>query len=145
MSVRPAIGPSHWRDAGGRHTGQRDRVVEALEHVNRPASAQELFVSLRGQSGQRVSLATVYRTLKSLSEAGLVDTIRLQNNELAYMICKRGHHHHLTCRDCGKVVEVRDCRLDEWADSVAGEHGFAAVEHQAELVGVCSHCRPSDR
>ena len=99
-------------------------------------SAQELHGELGG-----VGLATVYRNLQRLADDGTADTLRRDNGELAFLICDDGHHHHLTCRACGRVEQIHDCRLDDWAAAVAREHGYAQVEHRAELVGLCAGCR----
>jgi Fur family ferric uptake transcriptional regulator len=118
-----------------RRTGQRQAILEALRASDRAVTAQELHGELDG-----VGLATVYRNLQRLAEEGVADTLRRDNGEQTFLLCEGGHHHHLTCRVCGRVERVRDCRLDDWAREVAAEHSFAQVEHQAELVGVCGAC-----
>src|SRR5436190_15356800 len=118
-----------------RQTEQRAAIVEALRTSPRAVTAQELHSELDG-----VGLATVYRNLQRLADAGDADTLRRDNGEVAFLICAAGHHHHLTCRECGRVEQVRDCRLDEWAREVAAWYGFSRVEHRAELVGVCAAC-----
>jgi Fur family transcriptional regulator, ferric uptake regulator len=118
-----------------RRTEQREAILEALRGSDRAVTAQELHGRLAD-----VGLATVYRNLQRLADEGTADTLRRENGELAFLLCERGHHHHLTCRVCGRVEQVRDCRLDEWARSVAAAHGFGEVEHHAELVGVCARC-----
>jgi Fur family ferric uptake transcriptional regulator len=121
-----------------RRTEQREAILDALRASDRAVTAQELHGELDG-----VGLATVYRNLQRLAEDGTADTLRRDNGEQAFLICGLGHHHHLTCRVCGRVVQIRDCRLDDWARSVAAEHRFAQVEHHAELVGVCAGCSGS--
>jgi Fur family ferric uptake transcriptional regulator len=118
-----------------RRTDQRDAIVEALRGSDRAVTAQELHGQLAG-----VGLATVYRNLQRLADSGDADTLRRDNGEVAFLICGGGHHHHLTCRECGRVEQIRDCRLDDWARGVAADHGFSQVEHRAELVGLCAGC-----
>ena len=119
-----------------RRTEQRQAILDALRGAERAVTAQELHGELRG-----VGLATVYRNLQRLADDGVADTLRRENGEQAFLLCGTGHHHHLTCRVCGRVERVRDCRLDDWARAAAAEHGFADVQHRAELVGVCAGCR----
>jgi Fur family transcriptional regulator, ferric uptake regulator len=121
--------------AVSRKTEQREAILAALRSSEGAVTAQELHGELEG-----VGLATVYRNLQRLAEEGTADTLRRDNGEQAFLLCDRGHHHHLVCRVCGRVEQVRDCRLDDWARAVAGEHGFEDVEHRAELVGVCGEC-----
>jgi Fur family transcriptional regulator, ferric uptake regulator len=118
-----------------RRTEQREAILDALAASERAVTAQELHGQLEG-----VGLATVYRNLQRLADSGDADTLRRDNGEVAFLICGSGHHHHLTCRVCGRVERVRDCRLDDWARDVAAGHGFSDVEHRAELVGVCAAC-----
>jgi Fur family transcriptional regulator, ferric uptake regulator len=118
-----------------RRTEQREAIFDALRASDRAVTAQELHAGLEG-----VGLATVYRNLQRLADAGDADTLRRDSGEVAFLICGGGHHHHLTCRECGRVERVRDCRLDDWASEVAAGHGFSQVEHRAELVGLCAGC-----
>jgi Fur family ferric uptake transcriptional regulator len=118
-----------------RTTEQRRAIMDALRETETAVTAQELHARLEG-----VGLATVYRNLQRLADEGQADTLRRESGEVAFLICERGHHHHLTCRSCGRVEQVRDCRLGDWARAVADLHGFTQVEHRAELVGTCSHC-----
>ena len=93
-----------------RRTEQREAILDALSASDRAVTAQELHARLEG-----VGLATVYRNLQRLADSGDADTLRRDNGEVAFLICGGGHHHHLTCRRCGRVEQVRDCRLDDWA------------------------------
>jgi Fur family ferric uptake transcriptional regulator len=127
-------------DRSRRRTAQRGAIEQALASARKPLTAQELFLALR-ERGDSVGLATVYRNLRRMSDEGAADAIAGESGEHSFLYCGAGHHHHLACRDCGRVEEIRDCRgLDEWTRRVAGEHDFSAVEHRAELVGVCSDC-----
>lgn len=121
--------------ASRRKTEQRAAIVTALQHSDRALTAQELHDDLRD-----VGLATVYRNLGRLAEDGEIDAIRRPNGETAYRACGAGHHHHLICRECGRVVELHDCSLDDWSRKIAKKHGFVGVEHQAELLGTCERC-----
>jgi Fur family transcriptional regulator, ferric uptake regulator len=85
-------------------------------------------------------LATVYRTLQSLEQAGLVRTFPAGEGELAYKLCEPGHHHHLICERCGRVVEIPSCEVEEWAAQVAARRGFEVSSHQADIYGVCERC-----
>ena len=118
-----------------RRTEQRQAILDALRASDRAVTAQELHGELHG-----VGLATVYRNLQRLADEGTADTLRRDSGELAFLLCEGGHHHHLSCRICGRVERIRDCRVDDWASSVAAEHAFADVEHRVELVGVCAAC-----
>lgn len=87
-----------------------------------------------------VALATVYRTLKSFSEAGELDVI-FNERETLYRRCSSPeHHHHLVCRRCGRSVEIENPDLERWTAEVSREHGFESVGHTLELYGICRKC-----
>lgn len=80
-----------------------------------------------------------------LSGDGRVDTIRDPGGETLYRRCRsNAHHHHLTCRGCGRSVEVAGRAVERWADEVAAGAGFTEVDHTVELFGVCPGCVSQD-
>jgi len=103
-------------------------------------SAQQIHAELRSR-GERVGLTTVYRHLQVLADAGRVDAIRDSSGETLYRRCQTdSHHHHLTCRNCGRSVEVEGKAVERWADWVAEQAGFSDVGHTVELFGLCPEC-----
>ena len=136
---RNELTPGTTRSPGVRSTRQKAAIHAALEDAEEFLTAQELHDRLRHQ-GERVGLATVYRSLQALSDAGEVDQLRTDDGETAYRRCSRGHHHHLVCRNCGRTVEVEGPAVEHWADKVALAHGFTDVSHTLEIFGLCSAC-----
>lgn len=128
-----------------RSTRQKAAVDAALERIEDFVSAQELHARLK-DAGERVSLATVYRTLQQRLEDGDVDTLRREDGEAVYRRCAvDDHHHHLVCRVCWTAVEVTADPVEDWAARVAAEHGFAAPRHTVEITGVCAACTAAGR
>ncbi|MFJ4896803.1 MULTISPECIES: Fur family transcriptional regulator [unclassified Streptomyces] len=124
----------------GRSTRQRTAVAAALDEVDEFRSAQELHDVLRHR-GDSVGLTTVYRTLQSLADAGEVDVLRTTEGESVYRRCSTGdHHHHLVCRVCGKAVEVEGPAVEQWAETIAAQHGYVNVAHTVEVFGTCADC-----
>ena len=124
---------------GVRSTRQKAAIRAALEEATDFITAQELHERLRHQ-GDQVGLATVYRSLQALSDAGELDQLRTTDGDTAYRRCSSGHHHHLVCRSCGRTVEVEGPAVEHWADRVALAHGFTHVSHTLEIFGVCQEC-----
>lgn len=123
-----------------RVTKQRLAVDEALGSVEEFVSAQQLHDVLR-ERGARVGLATVYRALQVMVDAGEVDTLRTEDGETLYRRCEReAHHHHLVCRNCRTAVELEVTGFEEWMRSVGTKYGFADVDHTIELTGLCARC-----
>ncbi|MEP9361360.1 Fur family transcriptional regulator [Nocardioides sp. CN2-186] len=122
-----------------RPTKQRKAVTEAMGSFTDFRSAQEIH-ELLGERGEAVGLATVYRTLQRLAEAGDVDVLRTEDGEAIYRRCSDSHHHHLVCRECGATVEVEGPTVERWTRSIAAEHGYADVSHTLEIFGTCPSC-----
>ncbi len=135
------------RASGGRPQGTRIRgtrqaeaVAAVLDRLPGFCSAQQIHAELR-ERGEAVGLTTVYRHLQALSETGRVDAIRDSSGEILYRRCRTDtHHHHLTCRNCGRSVEVEGKAVERWADEVARQAGFSEVGHTVELFGLCPDC-----
>jgi Fur family ferric uptake transcriptional regulator len=122
-----------------RPTRQRRAVVGVLRSFSDFRSAQEIHELLAG-AGEKVGLATVYRTLAALVDAGDVDVLRNEDGEAIYRSCSDSHHHHLVCRGCGATVEVEGPAVERWTDAIAEAHGFAQVSHTLEIFGTCPRC-----
>ena len=127
---RPAVRP----------TRQRRAVAAALAGFDDFRSAQEIRDLITPQ-GDSVGLATVYRTLAALADAGEVDMLRNEDGEAIWRSCSDTHHHHLVCRSCGATVEVEGPAVERWTSSIAQEHGYADISHTLEIFGTCPSCR----
>ena len=127
-----------------RRTRQRVAVADVLSGLREFRSAHDIH-DLLAARGERVGLATVYRTLQSLADAGEADVVRTPDGQNAYRPCgqARHHHHHLICRSCGRTVEIEVEGLESVVDSLARSHGFTAVDHDLELFGLCTDCSPT--
>ena len=88
-----------------RMTRQRIAVTELMKGLEDFRSAQQLHDALR-ERGESVGLATVYRTLQALADQGVVDVLRIDDENVYRMCARDEHHHHLVCRVCGTTVEL---------------------------------------
>lgn len=108
----------------------------ALEASGVPLRAQEIHrhaaLAVPG-----IGLATVYRTLRVLQEAGEVAVVALPGDTPRYELAHLHHHHHFRCRACGGVFEVEGCPGDLAALAPAG---FAVDDHEVVLYGRCARC-----
>jgi Fur family ferric uptake transcriptional regulator len=127
--------------AGVKPTRQRMLVLNELAREHDDATAQALHQRLVA-SGESVGLATIYRALGAFAEAGVVDELPHSSSETCYRLCSEGHHHHLVCSRCHRVVELGGCRLDPWIERVARAADFVPTGHRLEVTGVCADCRP---
>jgi Fur family ferric uptake transcriptional regulator len=127
--------------AGYRRGGARQAVVELLGRQNCCLSAQEIFDELR-RLRRPVGIASVYRALEALGELRLVKRVEAGDGIARYeqSAADGDHHHHLICRDCGKVEAFTDSRLERAIDRVAGGLGYLVEEHEVVLTGACADC-----
>jgi Fur family ferric uptake transcriptional regulator len=122
-----------------RHTRQRRAVLAARGQTGSFRSAQAIHASIH-QTGEKIGLATVYRALKTLSDAGEIDVVRDDAGEQLYRRCGTSHHHHLVCVSCGTAVEVESAPMERWAVKVGEANGFSDVWHSLEVFGTCAAC-----
>jgi Fur family ferric uptake transcriptional regulator len=145
MTSQPTARPARQAGSGVRGTrvrGTRQSAAlnQVLQDLSGFRSAQDIHAELR-RRGERVGLTTVYRHLQVLSEDGAVDTLRDESGEILYRRCETSaHHHHVTCRECGRSVEVEGRAIERWAQRVAAEAGFIDVDHTVEIFGRCPGC-----
>ena len=120
-----------------RTTRQRTAISEFLAHAGDFRTAQQIHEQLRA-GGDGVGLATVYRTLQAMADADEVDVVRKTDGEAAYRRCSTiGHHHHLVCTGCGRVVGI-ECPIAEATLNAAEREGHLVTSHQIVLYGLCS-------
>lgn len=127
------------KETGLRATRQRSAILAALQRKDGFTTAQALYHELRGRRNAP-GLATVYRTLSSLAEAGALDT-RIQDGEQSFRLCGDRHHHHLVCERCGLVEEVTSDEVESWISKLARRRGFLVTGHSADVYGLCASCR----
>jgi Fur family transcriptional regulator, ferric uptake regulator len=128
------------------------RVTPVREHIIRVALAKkghfdvdELARDLRAR-GVEVSLATVYRALPLLVEAGLIEpTVSRGGRQRYERAAARPHHDHLLCTACGKLVEFQFEAFEVLQREVAAKYGFTLSGHSHQLFGECRGCRRRSR
>ena len=122
-----------------RSTKQRKAVAEVLATISKFSSAQEVH-SILISRGEKVGLATVYRTLQALAETGSIDVLR-NDGEALYRACSNDHHHHLVCTGCNKTTEISAPEVEVWTEKIAREQGYVISGHTIEVFGLCKNCR----
>jgi Fur family transcriptional regulator, ferric uptake regulator len=126
---------------------KRSRVREAIARValayEGHFNAHDLVRVLRAEGVKGAHLATVYRALPVLTDAGLIQPAALTKGEAqAYEASfGRPQHEHLRCKVCGLVVEYRSKKLHALQEAIAARHGFELDEYIHELRGRCRQCR----
>lgn len=130
------------KSAGLRATQPRIRVLGILEGSSYPLSVADIASML---SRPAVDQVTVYRTLETFVQAGLVHHLELHQGRSYFELATREHHHHLVCRSCGRVEDVEGCDLEKMERNVAkkSKNFGSVVSHALEFFGDCNTCKTS--
>ena len=126
---------------GLRSTRQRDIIIDIFLSTHQHISVEELYLKIKA-SNPGIGHATVYRTLKLLSEAGLAREILLHDGQTRYEHTQAGEHHdHLVCTGCNDIIEFEDETIEKLQDEIAARHVFQIKSHKMEIYGLCAKCR----
>jgi len=121
-----------------KYTHQRELITAVFfdpDHRFTHPSVEELFLRVR-ERDKRIGYATVYRTLKLLTDCGLANPSRLGDNQTRYEPEVPGEHHdHLVCTECGAVLEFEEEEIERLQHEVARRFGFALQDHKMVLYG----------
>lgn len=117
-------------------TSVRRAIFAALSDADKPLKNGEIAALVPS-----VDRASVYRTLELFDRLGITTTIIrgwTPFTELAEPF--KVHHHHITCEQCGRVVEIENDTLEDVLDLIAKRHNFTLTKHTVELTGICQQC-----
>ena len=132
-----------------RWTTPRDAVLAFLRKTKDHVSAKDVYRGLQAQF-PGIGLTTVYRTLDLLNRAGVIAKINAGDGQTRYeqsLGGEKGHHHHLICTSCGKILDYRDFESEELdlirkTEAVlAKKYRFEISGHNIEFRGRCENCR----
>jgi Fur family ferric uptake transcriptional regulator len=124
-------------DAGERMTGPREVVVRALVALQGVINPEGLAYDLHPHG---VGRATVYRTLDLLERYGMLTRVHVDGCR-GYTLCDEGHHHHLLCSGCNRIVPVDATRVEAEIRRLADELRFRVNTHTLEFAGLCELCQ----
>jgi Fur family ferric uptake transcriptional regulator len=125
--------------SGYKLTPQRRAVLAALDASGSQLNAAGLRAFCQ-RRGIRIGKATIYRTLKLLSEQGIVCPVR-SGAESGYVPRPQGKHGHVICAGCGRVASFNAAQLSSLQKQLATETGFTIDRSHVELSGMCPDCR----
>lgn len=126
------------RERGLKATLPHLQILEIFQSTQtRHLSAEDVYRLLLTQ-GHEVGLATVYRVLTQLHQAGLLKQARFESDKAIYELDDGQHHDHLICTLCGRVQEFHDDKIEQRQRSLAREFGFEVIEHSHILYGRCN-------
>jgi Fur family ferric uptake transcriptional regulator len=141
--------PADFRDylsnKGYKVTQQRMGITHAFFDFDGHPTAEELLNAVRKRDPS-VSQATVYRTLKLLSEAGLAKEMHFGDGMARFERYRdeKEHHDHLICERCGQTIEFFSAEIERLQEKFAKRHQFTPTRHRLYLYGICPICRKTE-
>ncbi|CDN87953.1 Fur family transcriptional regulator [Hydrogenophaga intermedia] len=119
-----------------RNTRQRSAIEAVLYAAGRPLTPQEILEAAQ-QGAPGLGIATVYRQIKALQDAQLIQPVLLPGENPRYELSGLHHHHHFQCTQCQRVFDIHACPGD--LDRIAPP-GFSVERHELTLYGLCDEC-----
>ncbi|MFZ0548569.1 MAG: Fur family transcriptional regulator [Candidatus Promineifilaceae bacterium] len=134
---------SSLKQEGYRLTQPRIHILEALVSCQGHITADDLYETIHSEQ-PGIARMSVYRTLDLLSELGLIRPVYQGTGAAHYILLDEGHHHHLVCSNCDKVIEFDDCVLQEIENSISSSYNFKIQGHVLEIFGRCADCQSTE-
>ena len=122
-------------ESGLRLTDQRRTIAQVLEAADDHPDVEELYARASA-ADPRISLATVYRTVKLFEEAGILEKLEFGDGRARYEDAERDHHDHLIDMNSGEVIEFVDPEIEALQEKIAQKLGYRLKGHKLELYGV---------
>lgn len=122
-------------ERGMKMTGQRRVIARVLSEADDHPDVEELYRRSM-DADPKISIATVYRTVRLFEEAGLLDRLDFGDGRARYEETSDDHHDHLIDMNSGKVIEFHDDEVEQLQIKIAERYGFKLVGHRMELYGV---------
>ena len=133
------------RPAGGKRSSKRDLIVSVFLHQDGHLSADDLVDLMRHQD-QKISRATVYRTLQWMVDAGIARKVDFGEGRFRFEHSYRHpRHFHLVCKSCNRSSEFLSSDIEVLLEEIAAARGFEAGRSVLQIYGTCEDCQAGRR
>tara|TARA_B100001029_G_C14802729_1_gene308019 strand:- start:197 stop:607 length:411 start_codon:yes stop_codon:yes gene_type:complete len=122
-------------EKGVKLTDQRKIIAKVMSESNDHPNVDELYNRV-SKIDSKISIATVYRTVKLFEESGILAKHDFKGGKARYEELNEGHHDHLIDVKTGEIIEFVDNEIEELQKKVAEKYGYELVDHKLELYGV---------
>ena len=122
-------------DKGVRLTDQRKIIAKIMSSSNDHPDVDELYKRVT-KIDSKISIATVYRTVKLFEEVGILAKHEFKGGKARYEEVNEGHHDHLIDIKSGEIIEFVDYEIEKLQTKVAEKYGYKLVDHKLELYGI---------
>ena len=135
---------SELNERGWRMTPQRETILQIFQDLPKGEhlSAEDLYNRLQ-KMGEKISLSTIYRTLKLMARMGILRELELGEDHKHYEINQPypHHHHHLICVKCNKTIEFKSDSILKVGSKTANKEGYHLLDCQLTIHAVCPACQ----
>lgn len=129
------------RDAGYKLTNARLTVLKAIEEHGGHMTSSELLEALN-TTAPDIGRASVFRTLDLLTQLGIIRPTYIESSITPrYVLLPDGHHHHVICTSCNRVIEFEDCGLHSLSEQLEQKLDMQISGHLLEFYGICKKCQ----
>jgi Fur family ferric uptake transcriptional regulator len=122
-----------------RMTSQREIILEELRKLKSHPTADELYLVVRKRL-PRISIATVYRNLEMMSEAGIIKKLEYSGRQKRFDATIQPHN-HIHCIRCGRISDIQTIPGSELRSMISDSCGFEIIDDQVEFSGICPECQ----
>jgi len=139
-----------FRRHGYRMTIPRQLVIETLSKSSGHPSAEDIYFEIH-KTHPGIGLTSVYRTLELLVQMGIAFKFDFGDGRSRYELVEGpkgiGHHHHLVCNNCGRIIDYTDFIEDEvellkrTEEGLSKKFGFKITNHLIQFYGLCDNCK----
>ena len=129
------------RGSGYKVTNARRTVLEVLLEMEGHVTSSDVLEAV-AEADARIGRASVFRTLDLLTQLNIIRPTYVDTSATPqYVMMPDGHHHHVICTNCSRVIEFDDCGLAELTQRLEKEYGVQMTGHLLEFYGKCETCQ----
>jgi len=145
MKSAKTIFSQYLRKNGMLYSKQREQILDIFLKTEKHPTINDLCYLVK-KKDPKIGLATVYRTMRVICDAGLAREVDFGDGigrfEHEY---RHQHHHHLVCLKCGKIIEITSGKIEEIQRQLAKKHGFTIARNTMKIFGVCKACKRKEK
>ena len=140
MKSEKIIFSQYLKKNGMLYSKQREQILDIFLKTEQHLTINDLY-DLVKKKHPKIGLATIYRTMEVINNAGLARKVDFGDGVKCYEHkYKHQHHDHLVCLKCGRIIEVISPEIEKLQKKLAKKHKFSAVRHRMEIFGICRTC-----
>lgn len=129
------------KDAGYKLTNARLTVLDVLENHDGHITSSVVLEKV-ADADHSIGRASVFRTLDLLTQLAIIRPTFIEGSSAPmYVLLPDGHHHHIVCTNCNKIIDFDDCGLGALESRLEQQYGVKLSGHLLEFFGLCENCR----